>query len=247
MIHRTLALLVSSVFALGVVACAADTTPESASDESDLSAERVDAEQTCSKADYAAANELYKAAVAQAKIYNSSQCEVAQSSIAGLMSKSVSTCAQFSAVYTNSKWAAPVRTALAGNFIDGVLRGKTFDQALIGSHFELSRPGVGPAQFELDFDSASQLTYSTNSFDDAAGWVASTQSLAYTINRNAEDESAGWILSIQGKGAEGVATYSLRRLESEDELSDRDHPTYVITMEEDEEVIFYSYVDACSA
>ena len=246
MIQRTLSAFAVVAISMGCFACSTEVVSDDTQDE-DQSADHLDAQAKCSTADYNAANTAYKKAVALAKTYNSQQCEVDQGEIAGKMSESVQTCEAFRGVYQNSQWAAPVRKALEGNFIDGILRGKKFDAALVGSHFEAARPGVGPAQFEFTFDSATKMTFTTNTFDETDNWVAKNETLSYTIEANTEDESAGWILTIQGKGAEGKAEYRLLRQETEDEAGDRARPTYVIEMVEDEEVVLYSYADVCSA
>lgn len=228
---------------LALVGCSQSGQPsdEGGNSEDDIAS-------ACGKQNYAAANALYKEAVAQAKSYNAERCSENQAEIAGKMSAAIETCGAFRDVYAASQWAAPVRQALAGNFIDGILRGERFDQAIVGAHFETGRPGAGPAQFELTFETDSSVRWIHNRWDDEAEtWVRDESVRGYTLASNPDDEMAGWILTIERDGDAGPAEYRLLRQQTSDDAADRQYPTYLIKMLEDEEVIFSSYADVCSA
>lgn len=198
----------------------------------------------CGKA-YGEANALYKEAVAEAKAYNGEQCGGSQELVAEKMSAAVRTCAAFGDVYKNSQWAAPVRTALEGTFVDGILRGESFDQAIVGAYFESGRPGVGPALFQLTFG-ADTVEFVVNDWDDETGeWTSNKVTRGYSIARPSEgdEEMLGWRVTIDpiaGSDAEPIQ-YRLRYFE------ERDAPTWILQNEMDEEAVLYSYADRCSA
>lgn len=195
---------------------------------------------------YGEANELYKEAVALAKQYNKNQCDATQLEIATKMNAAIDTCYAFRDVYVNSQWAAPVREALKSNFIDGIFRGESFDQALAGSTFYSIRLGVGPSDRVYSFGDDGQVTVTLNGWDeDAETWTSTDSVYSYTITapEPGDDEMLGWHVMIGFPG--GDKEFRLRR--RIEDGADLYIPTYILQMVEDEENFLFSNPDECSA
>lgn len=122
----------------------------------------------CSQETQNTAVEMLDHAGSKAADLNANGCasDVTQGEIAELVQQAIDRCADVRATYTSSASATALRTALAGTLTDGLLRGKSLADAMIGATIYSVSQGVGPAPFALTFTAGGQVVSHECTFDD---------------------------------------------------------------------------------
>jgi hypothetical protein len=153
-----------------VAACTAPAADEPTGDPASDEAEVVTARNRCSAAAYNAAFARYKTAVDNAKARSRGDiCDDGKMlhDIANDLGAAVASCGEFQNIIATSRWAQPVRDALAGNLALPVLTGKlkmTFEgakDALPGHTVFGPAPGAYGNMSKLTFAENGRATHSS--------------------------------------------------------------------------------------
>jgi hypothetical protein len=179
--------------AVGLVlaACAAPSAEEDdpvASDDA-----LTGAKSTCTPAAYHEAFLRYRNAVHDAQVRTTDACAEGTSiyDLATDLGASVATCPDFEQVIATSKWAAPVRAALAGNVAIPILTGKLrvrgpqafvgLGEALPGVTIYGPAPGVLGNVSRITFAAGGKASFTARTLDDDGNVVEKAEPAAWTV------------------------------------------------------------------
>lgn len=122
---------------------------------------------TCSQEAQSSITEIFMNAAGEATDLNENDCasDVTQVQIAEQVQQAIERCEVARVQYADDANNAPIREALAGTLTDGLLRGQTLPEAMIGATIHAVSQGVGPAPFQLTFAAGGVVTSHECTFD----------------------------------------------------------------------------------